>query len=161
LAARDVIEGRKGINFSDWPEDEDDRQFNREAVWDSVKDGSMPPWFYTPLHPEAVLSDADKAVLKAWSETPPEAEEAEGDEKSDKDEDDDEKKADKDEDDEKAGDDKADKAEDKADEKADDEKADDESPKAEADEKPKAAAGKHKAPAASSVAKKQKPAAGK
>jgi Haem-binding domain len=89
LVARDVIEGRKGINFSEWPEDDDDRQFNREAVWESVEDGSMPLWFYTPLHPEAVLTDADKAILKAWAEAPEEEEEEEeGDEKdgADKDE---------------------------------------------------------------------------
>ena len=28
----------------------------------------MPLWFYTPLHSEAVLSEADLAVLEAWAE---------------------------------------------------------------------------------------------
>jgi hypothetical protein len=96
LVARDVVEGRKGINLSEWPEDKDDQQFNREAIWDSVKDGSMPLWFYLPMHPEAKMSDADKEVIKVWAETPPpeEEEEAEGD-----------KAAEEKEGDEKAGDD--------------------------------------------------------
>lgn len=110
LVARDVIEGRKGINFSEWPEDDDDRQFNREAVWDSVKDGSMPLWFYTPMHPEAVLSDADKATLKAWAEASAEDEEEEGEDKAegkakDEEEDEDDEKAEGK--DEKSKDDKA------------------------------------------------------
>jgi hypothetical protein len=81
LVARDVVEGRKGINFSEWPDDEDDRVFNREQTWDSVESGEMPLWFYLPLHPEANLSEADKAVLKKWSET--EAEEEDEEEEGD------------------------------------------------------------------------------
>lgn len=84
LVARDVVEGRKGINFSEWPEDEEDRAFNREQTWDSVESGEMPLWFYLPVHPEANLTEADKAVLKKWSET--EVEEEEDEEEEEKDE---------------------------------------------------------------------------
>lgn len=84
LVARDVVEGRKGINFSDWPEDEDDRSFNREQTWDSVESGEMPLWFYLPLHPEANLTEADKAILKKWSETEAPEEEEEDEEDEDK-----------------------------------------------------------------------------
>lgn len=85
LVARDVVEGRKGINFSEWPEDEDDRAFAREQTWDSVETGEMPLWFYLPVHPEANLTEADKAVLKKWSET--EVEEEEEDEEDEEEED--------------------------------------------------------------------------
>lgn len=77
LVARDVVEGRDGMNFSEWPEDEEDRAFNREQTWDSVDTGEMPLWFYLPLHPEANLTEADKAILKKWSETQAEEEEDE------------------------------------------------------------------------------------
>jgi hypothetical protein len=80
LVARDVIKGRDAINFSDWPEDEEDRAFSREQSWDSVESGEMPLWFYLPLHPEANLTEADKAILKKWSET--EVEEEDEDEES-------------------------------------------------------------------------------
>jgi Haem-binding domain len=77
LVARDVIKGRDAVNFSDWPEDEEDRAFNREQCWDSVESGDMPLWFYLPLHPEANLTEADKAILKKWSETEVEEEDEE------------------------------------------------------------------------------------
>ena len=80
LVARDVVEGRKGINFSEWPDDEDDRAFNREQTWDSIESGDMPLWFYLPVHPEANLTEADKALLKKWSETEVEEEEEEDEE---------------------------------------------------------------------------------
>lgn len=81
LVARDVIEGRKGINYSEWPKDEDDRAFNREQTWDSVQTGQMPLWFYLPLHPEANLTEADKAILKKWAETSAESDDEEDEDK--------------------------------------------------------------------------------
>jgi hypothetical protein len=30
-----------------------------------VEEGAMPPWFYLPPHPEARLTPADMAVLRA------------------------------------------------------------------------------------------------
>ena len=67
LMARDVHNGRNHLNFSKWADsDDDERETDRENCWDQVESGAMPPWFYIPLHPKAHLSDADKAVLKAW-----------------------------------------------------------------------------------------------
>lgn len=81
LVARDVIKGRDAVNFSDWPEDEEDRAFQREQSWDSVESGDMPLWFYLPLHPEAKLTEADKAILKKWAETEVEEEDEDEDAK--------------------------------------------------------------------------------
>jgi hypothetical protein len=75
LLASDVVEGRKAFNFSDWPEDEDDRQFAREQALEQVQDGEMPPWFYTPMHPEANLTAADMAILEKWGAEKEEEEE--------------------------------------------------------------------------------------
>lgn len=81
LVARDVVEGRNAFNFSEWPEDEDDRQFLREQALEIVKDGEMPPWFYLPMHPEANLSEADLAILEKWgAEKEEEAEKEEAEE---------------------------------------------------------------------------------
>lgn len=81
LVAYDVVEGRSGLNFSEWPDqDDDDRQFNRESALESIVDGDMPPWFYLPMHPEAVLSDKDMAVLTAWAEEKAEVDDEEEDE---------------------------------------------------------------------------------
>ena len=68
LVAHDVEEGRHSLNFSTWGEGSAKRQAHeREEVWEMVESGEMPLWFYVPLHPEAKLADADRAVLRAWS----------------------------------------------------------------------------------------------
>jgi hypothetical protein len=68
LMARDVHNGRSHLNLSKWGDvDEDERQTDRENCWEQVESGAMPKWFYVfPMHPAAKLSDADKAVLKAY-----------------------------------------------------------------------------------------------
>ena len=81
LVIRDVRVGRKAYNFSEWPEDPDDQEFERETVWDIIEAGEMPPWFYVfPAHPEAKLSEEDLLKLKKWA-TPSEDEEEEDDAK--------------------------------------------------------------------------------
>lgn len=67
LIARDVRNGRDQLNFSEWDEFEpEDLQDFKQSITEVVSDGTMPPWFYLPLHPDASLSEADKAVLDAW-----------------------------------------------------------------------------------------------
>jgi Haem-binding domain len=68
LLARDVHHGRSHLNFSKWGDaDEDERQTDRENAWEQVESGAMPPWFYVlPMHPDAKLSEADKATLKSY-----------------------------------------------------------------------------------------------
>ena len=68
LVARDVREGREAVNYSTWNRlDAEDRREALAESWEDVEEAEMPPWFYLPLHPEARLSAADRAVLRAWS----------------------------------------------------------------------------------------------
>jgi hypothetical protein len=66
--ARDVREGRAAVNFSTWnrfgPEEQSEIML---ATWEEVAEGEMPPSLYLPLHPEANLSEADRAILREWS----------------------------------------------------------------------------------------------
>jgi hypothetical protein len=67
LVMRDVRKGRSRFNMSEWGDtDADERATDRENSWEQVSTGEMPPWFYIPMHPDARLSDADKALLKDW-----------------------------------------------------------------------------------------------
>lgn len=67
LVAQDVKEGRESLNFSTWgSKSKEDIEFEKEAAWDEIEEGEMPLWFYIPLHPEAALTDEEKAKLKAW-----------------------------------------------------------------------------------------------
>jgi mono/diheme cytochrome c family protein len=59
LIQHDVDEGREKLNFSEWNR----RQREAREAAKTVQDGSMPRWFYVPLHPEAGLSATDKAAL--------------------------------------------------------------------------------------------------
>ena len=68
LMSRDVRIGREELNFSEWSEASDRRKdIKLEQIEDEVTEGKMPLWFYLPLHPDARLSDEEKALIVEWS----------------------------------------------------------------------------------------------
>lgn len=73
LTARDVTDGREVLNFSEWhlPQEVD-----VEAVVDVLRDGEMPPFYYTWVHRNADLSSVEQqelesGLLETWSASPP------------------------------------------------------------------------------------------
>ncbi|MDW7982186.1 MAG: heme-binding domain-containing protein [Thermomicrobium sp.] len=60
LAYRDVTEGRQKCNVSEWGVG-GERECDDSA--EAMQKGTMPPWFYRPLHPEAQLSPQEKQRL--------------------------------------------------------------------------------------------------
>jgi hypothetical protein len=68
LVAKDVKDGREKLNFSAWNRmSAEDQAEGPKESWEKVASGEMPLWFYTPLHPSANLTAADKALLEAWA----------------------------------------------------------------------------------------------
>jgi len=68
LLQRDVREGRKEVNFSVFGQYPDKRRLRKWVeIPEQVEKGEMPPWFYTAIHREARLSDADRAALVRWA----------------------------------------------------------------------------------------------
>ena len=61
LTQQDVEGGRAALNFSEWNKPQDGAGDLAEAI----SGGSMPPWFYRLMHPEAKLSHADEQRLIA------------------------------------------------------------------------------------------------
>ena len=61
LTQRDVEGGRSALNFSEWNKPQD----GAGDLADAISGGSMPPWFYTLMHPKAKLSQADEQRLIA------------------------------------------------------------------------------------------------
>lgn len=59
LVQHDVQEGRDRLNFSEW----NVRQRSAREMAETVQRGSMPRWFYVPIHPEANLTAAEKDQL--------------------------------------------------------------------------------------------------
>lgn len=60
LIARDIDEGREHFNVSAWGAQ---KKNEGEDAAKETREGSMPPWFYLPTHPEAKLTDAEKKEL--------------------------------------------------------------------------------------------------
>jgi hypothetical protein len=68
LVAYDVSHAREHLNFSTWNRyDVEERAELLEEAWEEVEEGEMPLWYYLPLHPEAELNDADRALLHEWA----------------------------------------------------------------------------------------------
>jgi len=61
LVQHDVEEGRSHFNVSEWGR----KKNHGDEAAHELRSGEMPPWFYLPAHPEARLSDAERAELVA------------------------------------------------------------------------------------------------
>lgn len=69
LVVYDVHEAREHLNFSRWGSYAPDRQRRKlEEMVEETEGGSMPMTPYLWLHPEAKLSEADLATLRAFAE---------------------------------------------------------------------------------------------
>lgn len=68
LVSRDVNDGRKHLNFSDWESYEPGRKLKKfKEIEEEVGEGEMPMAIYLPLHPEAKLTDAERTLLVEWA----------------------------------------------------------------------------------------------
>ena len=67
LIASDVNEGRKHLNFSDWPTEPARAAKNLDRVNEVVDYGEMPPKKYTLLHADARLTGAQRQALLDWT----------------------------------------------------------------------------------------------
>jgi hypothetical protein len=60
LIQRDVDGGRSQFNFSEWDKPQD---VSAGDLTETIRGGSMPPWFYVIAHPNAKLDAAEKLAL--------------------------------------------------------------------------------------------------
>ncbi len=70
LITSDVLRGRRALNFSEWgvaTTEGEGREGGGErggrGAARVIEEGSMPPWYYIVLHPDAQLTDAEKQQL--------------------------------------------------------------------------------------------------
>jgi hypothetical protein len=59
LTERDVVEGRRRLNFSQW----NGTQARVNGISRIVSEGEMPPFYYVWMHPSANLTSDQKAAL--------------------------------------------------------------------------------------------------
>lgn len=70
LITRDVIEGRKHLNFSNFSDmDAFDSNDVADEIIEMLEQGKMPMLPYLLLHPDASLSDSETEALIAWAES--------------------------------------------------------------------------------------------
>ena len=70
LVQHDVDEGRRRLNFSSWQDYASDpatAAHKLDEIAKTVARGNMAPWHYRLLHPDARLSDEDRAALARWA----------------------------------------------------------------------------------------------
>lgn len=68
LIGRDVKEGRKEVNFSTWEKYDEKRKARKlKEIAKQVGGGDMPLFYYTPLHPDAKLSRAERELIVKWA----------------------------------------------------------------------------------------------
>ena len=68
LIARDVKEGRKKLNLSNWDSYDDTRKGRKKReIAKEVERDNMPPWYYVPLHPDAKLSAQERELIVKWA----------------------------------------------------------------------------------------------
>jgi hypothetical protein len=73
LVQRDVDGGRSQFDFSEWNKPQD---VSEGDIADAIRGGSMPPWYYTVMHSNAKLSQAEKdafirGLQKTFASSPP------------------------------------------------------------------------------------------
>jgi hypothetical protein len=69
LVVGDVNEGRRHVNFSDWPADPESVAKKLDRINEVLGYREMPPLKYTMMHPKARLSEADRKLLMDWSDS--------------------------------------------------------------------------------------------
>ncbi len=82
--AQHVRMGRGDLNFSDWPEfNLDEQQELLEEIREELSEGNMPLRDYLWLHPEAKLTEEEKATILAWARVGSGSEPGDDDEEED------------------------------------------------------------------------------
>ena len=67
LAVKDVEDGRKHLNFSEWGNYTNKTQKMKEEIWDEVREEQMPPWQYKIFHSDKVLTQDEKDQVRSWA----------------------------------------------------------------------------------------------
>ena len=70
LVNRDVREGRKALNFSNWADLKLSRKLKMlNKIGREVDEGEMPMFVYPLMHRQAKLSAADRKLIVEWTES--------------------------------------------------------------------------------------------
>ncbi|HTV40572.1 MAG TPA: heme-binding domain-containing protein [Candidatus Sulfotelmatobacter sp.] len=77
--ARDVNDGRRHVNLSEWPENPDLARKKIDNMSDEIDDGDMPLKKYTLIHRDARLTSEQRDTLTQWLDAQASALKSQGD----------------------------------------------------------------------------------
>jgi len=70
LVGSDVKEARRHLNFSEWGTYSAEKQHSKlMGIADEMKDGGMPPWYYSVVHRDSRLTGAEREKISSWTAT--------------------------------------------------------------------------------------------
>jgi hypothetical protein len=70
LVGNDVKEARHHLNFSEWGVySTDDQRLKLKAIGEEVGEGGMPLWYYSLIHADSRLTEAERDKIKEWTAT--------------------------------------------------------------------------------------------
>jgi len=67
LTDKDVEEGRKRLNFSEWGNYTSKTEQIKEEIWEEIREEQMPPWMYRVSQSESKLTPEEKNLLRNWA----------------------------------------------------------------------------------------------
>ncbi len=68
LIVKDVNDGRKHLNFSEWDKLFSEKRTKlKKEIWDQINQEEMPMDIYTIMHPGAKLDLTQKNIIKKWT----------------------------------------------------------------------------------------------
>ncbi|MBK7631950.1 MAG: heme-binding domain-containing protein [Ignavibacteriales bacterium] len=67
LAVKDVEDGRRHLNFSEWGNYTSKTEKMKDEIWDEVREEQMPPWQYKIFHSDKVLTQEEKDIVRSWA----------------------------------------------------------------------------------------------
>ncbi len=68
LVSRDVQGGRRHLNFSEWGIYDGGTRSNKlREIAEEVREGGMPLWYYTLIHRDSRLTEAERNQILAWT----------------------------------------------------------------------------------------------
>jgi len=69
LVAKDVREGRKELNFSEWQNQDLMAKLGKlDDIIQEIEEGTMPMGIYVLMHPSAKIDDGQRELIIAWAE---------------------------------------------------------------------------------------------
>jgi hypothetical protein len=68
LVGSDVKEARQHLNFSEWGNYDAGTQSHKlRGIAEEVREGEMPPWYYSLMHGDSRLNPSEQSRIVAWT----------------------------------------------------------------------------------------------